>query len=74
MIPRVKSKISSRKTIYRVNLNKQTVKIASAKYMSWCTAGFLDYTYMPCYISSDESGITSTVGEKGRVPCDKLYG
>jgi len=30
--------------------------------------------YMPCYISSDESGIKSTVEEKGRVPCDILYG
>jgi hypothetical protein len=65
MILRVKSKISSRKTIYRVNLCKQTVKTATAKYMSRCPFSFLDYIYMPCYISGGGNGIKSTVGEKG---------
>jgi len=84
MILRAKSKISSRKTISRVNLRKQTVKIVKAIYMSWCPVGSLDYiyiyiyihthTHMPCYISSDESGIKSTVREMGRLPYDKLDG
>jgi hypothetical protein len=42
------------------------VKIVTAKCVSLCLFGFLDFIDIPWYISSDEKGTESAAGKKGQ--------